>query len=140
MRAGLNAWYRMSAGVVFAVVLVAGAGCAARQAYQGESGVVASYRAGTLSAVIGSEHRVPTVLAAAEQALRDRGYTIVSNASTEDAGVLIARPPRYNTYPRLEVAANVVPGGTRILLSYKPIGNEEVCRATLDATLTRLGL
>mgnify|MGYP000154714598 CR=1 FL=1 len=124
-------------GFVFACVSV---GCAPNEAYQGDSSVLASYKGGNLSAVIGAEHRVPAVLAAAEQALRDRGYTIVSNLSTEDAGTLIARPPRYNTFPRLMVRAGVVPGGTRIELEYQPLGNEEVCRATLDATLKRLGL
>ena len=115
-------------------------GCAGKQAYQGSGSTVATYQGSTLSAILPAEHRVPTVLAAAEQALRDRGYTIVSNASTEDAGTLIARPPRYNTYPRMQIQAMVVGAGTRIELGYQPFGNEEVCRATLDAILARLGL
>ena len=135
-----------STGMTLALTLVALStgiilnGCQGRQAYQGSGETIATYKGSTLSAVIGAEHRVPTVLAAAEQAMRDRGYTIVSNASTDDAGTLIARPPRYNTFPRLMIFASVVSGGTKIELSYQPIGNEEVCRAALDATLKRLGL
>lgn len=132
--------FMMNVFAVAAASAVVVGGCAPRQAYQGDANTVASYRGSTLTAVIGAEHRVPTVLAAAEQAMRDRGYTIVSNASTEDAGTLIARPPRYNTYPRLMISSSTVAGGTKIELSYQPMGNEEVCRAALDATLKRLGL
>lgn len=115
-------------------------GCQARTQYQGERGLVGSYRGGTLSSVLPADVRVPAVMAAAEAMFRDRGYTIVESNSTEDAGRLIARPPRYSSYPRMFMSVDVVPGGTRVQFTYEPISNEEVCRASLDALLRRLGM
>ena len=115
-------------------------GCATRTQYQGERGLVGSYRAGTLSSVLPADVRVPAIMAAADAMFRDRGYTIVESSSTEDSGRMIARPPRYSSYPRMFMRVDVVERGTQVQFTYEPLPNEEVCRASLDALLRKLGM
>jgi hypothetical protein len=115
-------------------------GCAHKPQYHGQRGLIGTYRAGTLSAILPAEARVPTVVAAGEQMFRDRGYTIVESNATEDAGRIIARPPRYSSYPRMFMSVDLVESGTEVRFTYEPLGNEEVCRASLDALLRRLGM
>jgi hypothetical protein len=114
--------------------------CRPKYQYQGERGIVGTYSGGTLSANLPEGIRVPTIVAAAESMFRDRGYTIVESSSTEDAGQVIARPPRFSTFPRMEMTVQVASVGTTVLFSYRPVGNQELSRASLDALLRRLGL
>lgn len=99
---------------------------------------VATYTGTTLMGTIEGV-RVPSVIAATEQAMLARGYSIVESASTEESGQIIGRPPRYNTYPRMRVGAAQVGDGVRVSLTYEPFGDREVCAAMYDAILRRLG-
>lgn len=98
----------------------------------------ANYSGATLSGTIQGA-RVPSVIAATEQAMLARGYSIVETASTEESGQIIGRPPRYNNYPRMKVGAAQVGDGVRVNLTYEPFGDREVCAAMYDAILRRLG-
>ncbi|MFZ4574710.1 MAG: hypothetical protein ACOYN0_09955 [Phycisphaerales bacterium] len=131
---------RLSLVLVGCLVGLWQGGCAAREQYQGQRGLVGTYRGGTLTAVLPPETRVPAVVAAAEAMFKDRGYAVAQSSSTEDAGRVIARPPRYSSYPRMFMAVDLVENGTRVQFTYEPLGNEEVCRASLDALLKRLGM
>jgi len=102
-------------------------------------GIVATYSGTELTCDLPESARVPAVIAAADQTLRARGYTIVQSTSTEDAGEIIGRPPRYNNYPRLVVKATGTATGSRVVLEYEPFGNQEVSRSVLDSMLSRLG-
>lgn len=98
----------------------------------------ATYSATTLTGTI-SDARVPGVIAAAEQAMLARGYSVVETSSTEESGQIIGRPPRYNNYPRMKVGAARAGDGVRVSLTYEPFGDREVCAAMYDAILRRLG-
>lgn len=98
----------------------------------------ATYTGTTLSGTIDGA-RVPSVIAATEQAMLARGYSIVESASTEESGQIIGRPPRYNNYPRMKVGAMRVGEGVRVSLTYEPFGDREVSVAMYDAILRRLG-
>lgn len=132
---------RTLALAVLPLALAALPACKAQQRAQGDRGLVASYSGFSLSADLPAEARVPAVVAAAEQTLRARGYTIDSNESTEESGRLIARPPRTNDpYPRLVVGVTASGDASHITLTYQPLGDQELCRSVLDGILSRLGL
>lgn len=132
---------RMLALAVLPFALAALPGCKAQQRAQGERGLVASYSGFTLSADLPAEARVPAIIAATEQTVRARGYTVDAIETTEEAGRLIARPPRTNDpYPRLVVNVSASGDASRITLTYQPLGDQELCRSVLDGVLQRLGL
>ncbi len=131
---------RIAAGLAAGFGVLAGsAGCHSTQAVHGERGVVATYAPPTLWADLGGL-RVPAVVAASEMALRGQGYSVLKAECTEDAGRVVARSPRYDTYPTLVIAARVSSAGTRIEIREQPFGDEGVSRAVLDRVLQRLGL
>jgi len=119
---------------------VMGAGCASERVPRGASGVESTYKLTTMSALAPDTARVPAVIAAAEAVVRARGYTVVRSESTEEAGRLIARPPRYKDYPRVVLEARRMGGGTRVTVQVEPFGDRELSGSILDATLRRLGL
>lgn len=127
-------------GAGFASVLaVLVAGCETASKVQGEAAkVIANYRAGTLSATL---RATPSqVLAASEQTLRDRGYSIDQNATTKDQGGIFARPPSYNLGRtiRIDVSPTAV-DSAEILITTNP-WDESLARITLDGILERLGM
>lgn len=113
-------------------------GCHTQTIQQGS--VMASYSGITLTADLPDPSRVPMVMAAAEETLRGRGYAIKRSDTTEEAGSLVAVPPRANDFPRMLVEVKRKATGTRITMSYRPLGDEEVCRSALDGILVKLGL
>lgn len=127
--------------VVLAVplALLALAGCEATPKQQGsQSQLTATYKMGTLSAVIPA--KVPAVMAAAEQTLRDRGYAIESSGSTTEQGGIVARPPAYNLGKTLKIdLASTSTDETTITLSTNP-WDETLLRITMDRILARLGM
>lgn len=132
---------RTLACLFVASLALAGAGCKAQVRPQGERGIEATYSMTTLSTTLPEAARVPAVIAAAEQTVRARGYTVDASEATEDAGRLIARPPRTNdAYPRLVVTAHAAAGETRVEIKYQPLGDQDLSRSVLDGILTRLGL
>lgn len=128
---------------VFALIaplaLLALNGCEATPKQQGsQSQLTATYKMGALSAVIPA--KVPAVMAAAEQTLRDRGYAIESSASTTEQGGIIARPPAYNLGKTMKIdVASTAADETTITLSTYP-WDETLLRITLDRILARLGM
>ncbi|MEM1331365.1 MAG: hypothetical protein AAGG07_12480 [Planctomycetota bacterium] len=60
---------------------------------RGDRVVTAAYANGRLEAVLPEETRVPAVIAVAQQALEDRGYTITKRRVTTDAGQVRGDPP-----------------------------------------------
>ncbi|CAG0998221.1 hypothetical protein PHYC_02700 [Phycisphaerales bacterium] len=130
---------RILACVFLGGIALTGA-CSSVQKSQGSSGITASYKFRTLSVILPESARVPAVLAAAEQTVRARGYSVHKSASTEESGILIARPPRTGDYPSLTIEAAAVAHGTRVELTVAPFGDQEMSRSVLDGTLQRLGL
>lgn len=125
--------------VASALTLALLAGCEATPRQQGsQSQLTATYKMGALSAVVPA--KVPAVMAAAEQTLRDRGYSIESSASTTEQGGLVARPPAYNLGKTVKIdIASTATDETRITLSAQP-WDETLLRITLDRILARLGM
>lgn len=121
------------------LALLALTACEATPKQQGsQSQLTATYKMGALSAVIPA--KVPAVMAAAEQTLRDRGYAIESSASTTEQGGIIARPPAYNLGKTMKIdVASTAADETTITLSTYP-WDESLLRITLDRILARLGM
>lgn len=116
------------------------AACGTETAQQGSSDLTAAYRMRTLSTVLPGSARVPAVIAAAEETVRARGYSVESSAATEDAGRLVVRPPRTSDFPKMTIEASAVGHGTRVTFTVSPFGDEEMSRSVLDGVLQRLGL
>ncbi len=128
------------APVLFGVSLAFLGACSPVQRAQGSRGIVASFQRPTLSAQLPPEVRVPAVIAAADQVCRERGYSIVSNQSTEEAGRIVARPPRTGDFPTIAIAASIHGEGTRIEVEVQPFGDQDWSRSVLDGILQKLGL
>lgn len=127
------------AGMV-CLALAALPGCKASVEQQGHTGTLAKYSGGVLSADLASTVRVQAVIAAAESAMRDRGYTIGARRASEDSGFVEAKLPRPGLFERTQVSSKVTAGGTRVSVKVEPWGDEAASRAILDDVLKRLGL
>lgn len=112
--------------------------------------ITAKYAYRTLKAVVPETFRVPTVAIAADHALRNRGYMVVSKEVTEDQARVEADPPRdlSTTHPlraidKAIVNIDIVSGrtghGTRIQITLDPAGDQAKSRAILDEMLQILG-
>jgi hypothetical protein len=127
--------------VVAAAMLGALAGCKARHGYQGSDGeVLAGYGVRKLRTELPARVRVQAVVAAADAALRDRGYAVKTAHATEDLGRVVAEPPGAGPLQSVVVTAEVVPDATRVEVLLKPWGDEARSRAILDGILVRLGM
>src|SRR5436190_3457265 len=100
----------------------------------------ASYRGWTLTTNLPAEARVPAVVAAAEQTLRARGYTITTSDSTEEQGEIVAHPPSTNNFPRIVIASARGVSSTTVDMRVEPFGDQELCRSVLDGMLQRMGM
>jgi hypothetical protein len=130
-------------GAAVAAPLLGGAsaGCKAKAGYQGaERDVLAAYGVRKLRTELPATVRVPAVVAAADAALRDRGYAVASSHATEDTGRVEAEPRGAGPLKSVVVTARVIPDGTRVEVMLKPWGDEAKSRAILDGILVRLGL
>lgn len=134
---------RPFASLVACVLMLSGAllgGCQSTAKEKPVRGVSATYSYPTLSAVLPEGARVPSVLAAAEDTLRSRGYAIATSQTTEEAGKVIARPPRTSSYPTVTVRSERVEMGTRVMVSVSPIGDSDLSSSVLDGVLQRMGM
>jgi hypothetical protein len=113
--------------------------CSPQVQTQGKD-VMATYSGMTLRSNLPTETRVPAVIAAAEQTLRGRGYTVVRSNATEETGEIVAYAPRYNNFPRIVITSNRGVSSTVVDLRVEPFGDQELCRSVLDGMLQRLGL
>ncbi len=121
-------------------------GCQSEPNRQRHGTVWATYSGPTLSAELGVDVRVPAVLAAAESALVQRGYSVVSRRGTEDSGRIEALPPgvgragKPGVWEKVWIAARVTSRGTQVKVTAEPWGDEAISRAILDDLLYRLGI
>ena len=80
------------------------------------------------------------VIAAADEAMRARGYSVQATSATEESGVIEARPPRTTDWPKVELRATAVADTAVVEISVSPWGDQELSRSLLDGVLRRLGL
>lgn len=116
-----------------------GLGCETYSKVQGKAGeIIANYKAGTLHATLNATPGA--VLAASEQTLRDRGYSIEQNATTEEQGGLFARPPAYNLGRTIRIDVSpTTSDGSNLAITTNP-WDESLVRITLDGILERMGM
>jgi hypothetical protein len=126
--------------LVSVLIMIGFAGCAGIPKQSSSTNLSGVYRFGTFVAELPPEARVPAVIAAAEETLVARGYSVEGVSATEEAGRLIARPPRTTDFPRLKFVARLYRSKTRVEVSFMPVSDEALCRSVLDGTLQRLGL
>ncbi|MCB9840585.1 MAG: hypothetical protein H6809_02900 [Phycisphaeraceae bacterium] len=82
---------------------------------------------------------VRSVAAAAEAALRDRGYTVVSARTTDESARLEASPPGRSMSPRWRVDVRADGAGkTSIAVTRRPWADGAAARVLMDAILQRL--
>jgi hypothetical protein len=128
-----------------AAVLILGCGlllpaCQPSVASQGQNrDVLASYQFRTLKSRLGPEVQVLTVRAAAEQALRARGYVITNVTGAGDRSRVEAQAAGQGTLDKLVVETWAGDRFTGVSVTIEPLGDEAESRAVLDAMLNRLG-
>lgn len=116
-----------------------GAGCAAATYRYGES-IEAVYSKRTLTARLPETIRVPAGMAALDEVLRDRGYTVLESSVTEDRGISVSRAPRYNTYPRLVVEMRQTATACVVTMRNEPFGDKDQVEQMMRVLVERLGL
>ncbi|MEO1279803.1 MAG: hypothetical protein AAFV77_12670 [Planctomycetota bacterium] len=118
-------------------------GCQKSLRYHGQSGLVATWQARTLSVELPDPVRVPGAHYAAVEALIARGYAIESDDTTADRGYVSARGPDATVmagYRRVVVRTALTPAAVGQTITIEPAGDEVTARAILDDVLIRLGL
>jgi hypothetical protein len=82
-------------------------------------------------------------MAAIDEVLRDRGYSVVSTASTtEEDGEVVARGPRVVTYPR-QLVVKARRTSTACVVSMRkmdPFGDKDQVEQMMRALLAKLGV
>ncbi len=129
--------------VLCAGIMVIGlwSGCSPQVKSQGANqDITATYSGGTLRSNLPETARVPAIIAAADQTFRSRGYAVMSNSSTEDAGEIVAKAPRHDNYPRVQVRASRGASSTVVDIDVTPFGDQDLSRSVLDGILQALGL
>lgn len=131
---------RAAAGLL--VCFAVASGCQPSVSSQGQRrDVMAAYQFRTLEARLGPEVQVLTVKAAAEQALRSRGYVIAAASGGNDRCRVVARSSGDGDWDQLVIESWVAdrPPATVVTVTCEPWGNEALSRAVLDGVLNRLG-
>ena len=113
--------------------------CSPQLSSHGREHITAAYSLGTLTCDLPDSVRVPAIIAAAEGALRGRGYSISSKASTDDRGRVYARAPRDSRVEGVSIEARVTSTGHEVSIHFDPLGDDSRSRALLDDVLARLG-
>lgn len=101
--------------------------------------VLAAYQFRTLEAKLGPEVQILTAKAAAEQAVRSRGYVVMSSEGSNDKARVVAKNSGSGDWDKLVIEAWVADRATLVSVTCEPWGDEAVSRAVLDAMLNRLG-
>jgi hypothetical protein len=128
-----------NACAALAPIVVALAACSPQVSSHGRDHMTAAYSLGTLTCNLGDDVRVPAIMAAAEGALRGRGYSISSKASTDDRGRIYARAPRESQIEGVSIEARVTSAGHEVVIHVDPLGDDARSRVLLDDVLARLG-
>lgn len=132
-------WARAGVRVACVAAAVLG-GCQPKVSTHGrERDVRATYGLRTLTAELGPEVQVLTVQAAAEQALRRRGYIITRTTGTADRARVEAKSAGDGSFDKVVVESWVAPGATGVSVVREPWGDEEISRSILDGILNGLG-
>lgn len=98
-----------------------------------------SWAVGTLLAELPPEIPVQTAGSAAEQVLRNRGYTITSRGRTGDGVELIGEGPTIGSLPNVMIRITPSGGGALMAIKVGLIGEETVSRVLLEDVLRVLG-
>ena len=137
---------RQSVALIAAIVLAAVlTGCASDMP-QGRTGLNARHDGmHTLQTALPPTIQVSSALAAAEHALRRRGYVITKDVVTEGAGRVVAEEHERGWLNRLTrrtvvVRADVHESGTRVRIMITPTGEEWESREVLEEMLRLLAL
>ena len=101
--------------------------------------IVTEYSWGSLSANLPPEMGVLTVGAAAESALRGRGYVIDAASGTKDHVEVIGRASVHSGLDTVHIESALTPTGTSICISVGMFGDQSASRAILDDVLSKLG-
>lgn len=128
-----------------AAAMVTG-GCKTTTGSQGSTGVVGTHSFGTVTCTLPEEVKPAAINAAAVQALRARGYTVLSSHTTMDKCRIEAVPAGVDPFEQITVEARVTGGGsnraapaTELSVKRDPWADEALVRTILDAILQRLG-
>lgn len=126
---------------IIAAATTAPVGCTARARVESRPGITATYAFRTLHTELEPTVSVLTAIAAAEQALRARGYSITKSVSCEDKGLVVAKPPGASSRDlnKAVVESRVTKTGTSIQVRVEPFGDEAASYAIMDALLARIG-
>src|SRR5688500_3583949 len=88
-----------------------GSGCTASPRAEDDGGITASYSFRTLYTELEPTVSVPTATAAAEQALRARGYAIDRSSTSEDRGLVVAKRSGDREFEKTVVESRVTKTG-----------------------------
>jgi hypothetical protein len=132
---------RAKSATLAAAIVAALSGCTPSLYTHGnDRPILAAYSNQNLRATLPADVPVLTAHAAALDAARARGYTIVRESGTADRAMILARAHGEDKgWDDLQVDTFLVMGGTRVIINTGSAGNEAQARALLDAVLTRLG-
>jgi hypothetical protein len=128
-----------TASIAAAALLALHTACSPRLGQAGRSDVAAAYSMGTLTTELGPEVSILAVSAAAERALRARGYAVEESRATEDRARLIAARAGHGPFEKAIVESWVTHRGTAVAVRIDPFGDEPASYAIMDDLLSRLG-
>jgi len=132
----LSAWVAVT--VALACILLTG--CKARIEGAGaEREVQASYQFRSLSADLPEGVSIRAAAAAAQSALRSRGYVITRSDTTSDRARIEAKSHGDGWLDKVVFEASLAGAGPRASFTSEPFGDEAASRALMDAMLARLG-
>lgn len=121
-------------------------GCRTTTGSQGASDITGTHSFGTVTCTLPEEVKPAAVNAAAVQALRARGYTVLSSNTTLDRCRIEAVPAGIDPFEQITVEARVIGGGsnrtapaTELSVKRDPWADEALVRTILDSILQRLG-
>lgn len=115
-------------------------GCEGTTGSQGtHRDISATYFLGDLTCDLPDQLRVRAIAAAADAALRDRGYAVTESRTGADFAEVKGKLQGDGWYEGVVLKAAISSSGTRVKIHVGPAGNEAASRAILDAVLVRLG-
>jgi hypothetical protein len=122
------------------LMVVVGTGCQTTYSSHqfGEQRLVARHSGRTLMVELPKAIRVPAVIATTDEVVRGRGYTVLRQQATEEAGSISSFPPGKSSVQRLIVRVTAGDNGTEVRVSYEPFSDRKLCESILDALLARL--
>ncbi|MFN0011381.1 MAG: hypothetical protein ACKVS8_07025 [Phycisphaerales bacterium] len=123
--------------VLAAAVLAA---CSGPQSEVGRTGIMASSSLGTLEATLPPSIPVLTISAAAERALRARGFTITEKTASEDRAHIEAQQRSPGVLESVSVWVSTLAAGPGLRVRVEPLGDEARSRVVMEGILTELGL